>query len=249
MNCLIIETSTSTGSVGIFSLNNDEPVCLFEKTWTRKKLKPKDRGKSPSHSELAPVYIEQGLNSCKLTLNDIDFFMTSVGPGSFTGIRVGLNLVKTFCFSLNKPFLAPNSLMALALQAQDFGLPIVTMQNAFKNQVYLGKYEFVNGSLVETLSPKSVDIRTLPEFITHKSLCLGDGYGVYNDFLPETVKSILVRDERFSDSPRLQPLAQYAADHAKGLEINWKLLNPLYIRQSEAEEKLSLGLLKPLPKL
>lgn len=249
MPFLVVETSTPQGSIAIVERNDDNGKVLFEKSWSRKKVKPKERSKNPSHSELVTLYIEEALKNTGLNLQNLDFFMTSVGPGSFTGIRVGVNLVKSFCFALNKPFAAIDSLFALAINAPADEKKIVCMQNAFRNEVYFSSFERnLDGTLVGS-SPKSVPINEISQCISKPNLCLGDAFAVYHQYLEKDAIEKLIINENTSNYPSASMMGLYFCKHDPCLEMDWKLLNPLYIRSSEAEEKLSRGLLKPLPKL
>lgn len=111
MKFILIETSTPHGGVCFY--DKTKQAILFEKNWSRKKLPKTERHNAPSHSELVGSYIEQGLTQLKLTLSDFDFFATTIGPGSFTGVRVGINVVKSFCFALNKPLYSSTLLKPL----------------------------------------------------------------------------------------------------------------------------------------
>ncbi len=250
MRYLTIETSSPAAGVCLAERLGHEHHVLYTKTWVRKKAPPGKRHKTPSHSELAGQYIEQGLKQTGLNLSDFDFFYTSNGPGSFTGIRVGVNIAKAYCYALNKPLKAMNSLKALALNARLQKVPILCLVNAFKNQMYVGRYEATSNNLIETLAPCSLTINDLEGLITAPHLCLGDGYDTYSEYFSPGLKKNLVRSKTYKDSPRVELISEFLSSNIDSCpEKPWKDLAPLYIRQSEAEEKLSKGLLKPLPKL
>ena len=248
MKYLVIETSSPQGSICFAEGSGSSASILFKNSWTRKKVKAKERSTNPSHSELVGLAVDEGLKKLSLSLNDLDFFSTTIGPGSFTGIRVGINIVKSYCYTLKKPYLKLDSLKALALNARSTDLPIVCLVNAFKNQVYTAVYD--PQTLKPLLNPCSLTLEQLAEHIKSPHLCLGDGYDIYQNFFTSDLKENLVRSLEYNDFPQAETIACLAAHNMDtGLDLDWKLLNPLYIRHSEAEEKLSQGLLKPMPKL
>jgi tRNA threonylcarbamoyladenosine biosynthesis protein TsaB len=97
---LALDTSTSTGSL---ALSRGQDI-LFEYNWRRQK----------SHSETVTAEIENALEKLNLKAKDVELFAVGTGPGSFTGIRVAVNIAKTFSYSLDIPLVAIDSLEILA---------------------------------------------------------------------------------------------------------------------------------------
>lgn len=141
MIILSCETSTLLGSVAI----HKDGQLLSQKSLFRQ----------GSHAEALNVLIEDCLAEAKLTLKDIDHFVTGLGPGSFTGIRISFNTIKTFSEIFNKDMAGVDSLKSLAFLNQDLavslsGGEIACAINAFKNMVYIATYKVEKYSLVET---------------------------------------------------------------------------------------------------
>ncbi len=230
MIVLACETSTLLGSVAI--IENDK-ILAFEES-----------PRQGSHSDVLNVFIERTLLKAQKKLTDIDVFASGIGPGSFTGIRISLNTVKTLAYCFNKPVLGINSLNVLAAQCSVFNsadnfssLPIVAMINAYKNMVYIATYRTEKGELIETKSPEVIRVQNLESYITRKSVVSGDGFNTYVKYFSERLLENCVRIPDLPDEPHAQMLGLLAAK--KTLVAHpWNQLLPLYLRASEAEENL-----------
>jgi tRNA A37 threonylcarbamoyladenosine modification protein TsaB len=115
------------------------------------------------------------------------------------------------------------------------------MVNAFKNQVYVSSFEIdKTNQFQRKIEVQSLELTELEKRINTPHLCLGDGYLVYEKYLPEGLKKNLIRSQDYVDSPQARILSQLATqDLGLRRQISWKELLPLYIRASEAEEKLN----------
>ncbi|MEZ4870879.1 MAG: tRNA (adenosine(37)-N6)-threonylcarbamoyltransferase complex dimerization subunit type 1 TsaB [Bdellovibrionales bacterium] len=111
MYILAVETSTPKGSIAI---SRDDELLYFE-DWSRPKGRPRRGEKFLSHSEMVGIAIERGLRKTNLSLKNMNHLVTSIGPGSFTGIRVGLASIKSYSFALNLPCSGYESLKTLAM--------------------------------------------------------------------------------------------------------------------------------------
>lgn len=224
MILLSSETSTLLGSVSI--VKNDQ--ILVEKKSNRQ----------GSHSDHLHATIEQCLNETNLTLEQVDVFCSGIGPGSFTGIRVSLNAMKTYSYIFNKPCLGMDSLTNMALQAHELnpGLgPILVIINAFKNMVYYARFESKKDQFIQASAPSVVHVKELHQELTHPHLCLGDGFAAYEKYFQENLSEKLIRDLAFND----HPLSSIISKNLKNLKkTTWQDLLPIYLRSSEAEENL-----------
>ena len=88
------------------------------------------------HSVLLMPMIENLLKDCELTINDIDGFVVSKGPGSFTGLRIGMATVKGLSFGANKPYISLSSLDGLAYNLSYFNGIICPIMDALRENVY-----------------------------------------------------------------------------------------------------------------
>lgn len=236
MNILAVDTSTSIASVAV--LKNNQGLFLQKSE------------KQKSHSEVINNFIEQALTEAQLKLTDIDLFAVDIGPGSFTGIRVGTNAIKTLAYSFNKPVVAIDSLRVLAEQAfaTSRDLPVLCIVNAHKNMVYTAIYRKKDNQVICSLEPQAIPVRDLKNHITERLFVVGDGWETYQEYFPEELKNLLLFDESFSQHhPLADSLAKIALQDGKlNKTMDWNSFTPLYIRSSEAEENRKGILLTPL---
>lgn len=223
MRLLAFESSTRLGGVALIQ----NGVCTHKKESLSQK----------SHSEVLHQYTFEILKESGLMLENIDAFAAGIGPGSFTGIRVAVNTAKAFSYALNKPLVGVDSLVNLAHQNSESGKPIICLINAYKNMSYYGVYEYHMDSPKVLMEPSAIPMKDIKSLLTRPMLCVGDGYLTYEKFLPDSIKSLLLRPENPLDLPNAESLGLLAQkSFEEGRTLDWKSLKPLYIRSSEAEE-------------
>src|SRR3989338_556936 len=127
VNVLAIDTSTDYLSLAI--LRGDSVAAKFHKKADMR------------HSILLVPMIDKLLKSSGLKLKDIDCFAISIGPGSFTGLRIGVTVVKGMAFALKKPIVTVPTLDVIANNVKDFIGIICTVLDARKNKVYACLYK------------------------------------------------------------------------------------------------------------
>lgn len=146
------------------------------------------------HSVVLMGIIEDLLKYNDLTINDIDGYVVSKGPGSFTGLRIGMATVKGLSFGSNKPYVSLSSLDALAFSVADFDGLICPVMDALRNSVYTSLYKStINDdtkavSLEKLIDYSAFDLNELIELIKSKNekvMFIGDGLDKYKDYLIE----------------------------------------------------------------
>lgn len=219
---LTIATATPTGSV---ALTRGEEL-LAELT-----LAP-----TGSHSDFLIPVVDELLSRTGVVIEEIDAFAAVVGPGAFTGLRVGVATIKGLAQAAGKPTIGVSSLRALALQAPDAGLPICSMLDARKGEVYSGLYQWRDGLPHPLGKDQVVAPEKLLDAITANTVFIGDGCRVY--------RTLIVRQcaERARFTPWVnQPLRASSAavlaheSYRNGEVVSPLELKPVYIRLSEAE--------------
>ena len=130
-------------------------VALLEDTNLIKKLEL-DNGLT--HSETLMPLIQKLLEECKLNLNDIDLLVSDIGPGSFTGIRIGVSTCKAFSDSINIPCIGISSLEVLTYNIKNDGIICSTI-DCKNNNCYFALYELLSGNYIVLQEPcaKSID--------------------------------------------------------------------------------------------
>ena len=134
---LNIETATTNCSV---SLSKEGKTIVLKE----------DNDKSYSHAERLHVYIDEVLKEANINSNKLDAISVSKGPGSYTGLRIGVSAAKGLCFALDKPLISISTLGALAHQVKmDDGI-IVSMLDARRMEVYSAIYDSNYNQIRET---------------------------------------------------------------------------------------------------
>ena len=134
---LNIETATTNCSV---SLSKEGiPFILKE-----------DYDKNYSHAERLHVYIDEVLKKSNIGANQLDAIAISKGPGSYTGLRIGVSAAKGLCFALNKPLISVSTLEALAHQIKECDGVIVAMLDARRMEVYSAIFDSNYNQIRET---------------------------------------------------------------------------------------------------
>lgn len=230
MITLCCETSTLLGSVAVIE--------------GAKVLSYQESQRQGSHSDVLNVLVDKALKESGKELSDIDAFVSGTGPGSFTGIRISLNAIKTFAYCFNKPVYGGNSLMSLAyatkyakLNEKFKDLPVISMINAYKNMCYVATYKFENRSFLEVKAPEVIRVQNLNSYVTSPALVCGDGFSTYQKFFPQELSEKLLRAEGVLDDPQAKTLGLLAHENLLNPKP-WNELLPLYLRASEAEENL-----------
>ena len=175
---ILIETSTALCSV---ALAEDGAVTAY-----RESSAPK------AHASLTAVFIQDLLSERELTLADCDAVCVSMGPGSYTGLRVGVSTAKGLCFGSGKPLLAVGTLDTLVAQAADV-IPsegeespgyrfIIPMVDARRMEVYTAVFE--NGRQLTETAPAIIDENSFAEYLEQgPCLFIGDGAGKCADVI------------------------------------------------------------------
>ena len=218
---LCCESSTLLGSVAVFK---DDQLLAFRESL-----------RQGSHSDIINVYVQEVLHEAGLKLSDVDLFASGIGPGSFTGIRISLNTIKTFAYCFDKKVLGINSLENLAVQCEEKNRPIVTMINAFKNMVYIATYQRVDNQLQVLKAPEVVRVQNLQAYITRPVTVVGDGFQVYSKYFSAALLDLIVREVQPADEPRASSAGPLIIKNQTDT-VHWSQLLPLYLRSSEAEE-------------
>ena len=181
---ILIETSTSLCSV---ALAEDGAVTAY-----RESSAPK------AHASLTAVFIQEVLEERGLKLADCDAVCVSKGPGSYTGLRVGVSTAKGLCFGSGKPLLAVGTLDTLVAQSTEVEIPgqagnddkdgngwkyIIPMIDARRMEVYSAVFT-PDGRQISETTPVIVDENSFADYLSEgKVLFIGDGAGKCADVI------------------------------------------------------------------
>ncbi len=134
---LNIETSTTNCSV---SLSKEGETLVLKEDYNNKY----------SHAELLHNYIDEVIIEAKITLSNLDAIAISKGPGSYTGLRIGVSAAKGLCVALDKPLISTPTLEALAHQVNSDEGVIVSMLDARRMEVYSAVFNANHQQIRET---------------------------------------------------------------------------------------------------
>lgn len=234
---LSIDTSSSFGGFSIFKDQN----LICESFW----------GPEKSHSETLTQEFHICLKQQNIKTKDISQVLCAYGPGSFTGLRVGLNFSKAICFankiqlSVSPSFRAyiPNSI------PQNLSpLKHIVLINGFKNQVFLCEYDFKTQHIQESISDFLLSpLEVCQKYESHTEIvAYGDGYDVYNTQFTDSFKSKYKNINKLPQNPSVVHAKLFNThDHClKFKKMDPLSAEPLYIKNSEAEENMNRGQLK-----
>lgn len=179
--------------------------------------------------------MELAVKHAGLSIEAVDAFGVTHGPGSFTGLRVGIATVKGLAIATGKPVVGFSSLAMLAMNLPHAAFPVCPMLDARKNEVYTAIYRC--GSLPEPIVGDCVvSPADFLERISGPALFVGSGAVRYRELIAERLGDRALFPPAACHVPRASSGAAEAGSlFARGLAVPAGELRPLYIRPSEAE--------------
>jgi len=223
---LTIETATSICSVAL--INNGRVVAFRE------------INEGFKHAEKLTVFISEVFEEAGKKLKDVDAIAISSGPGSYTGLRIGVSVAKGLCYALDKPLIGISTLEAMAagaiqiLKQQEENILYCPMIDARRMEVYCALYD-ANLNCIHPPSAIVVDGELFSEIRKDKKIFFfGDG--------AEKCRFILSEASEFHFQPELFPSAKYMsvlADKKISLKQfeNVALFEPFYLKEFQAGPK------------
>jgi len=224
MLILAVDTTSSTGSTALLK--------------GKKLLSEIDIDSPITHSERLLPTIQFILRTNKLKIKDIDAFAVAVGPGSFTGIRIGLSMIKSFSFASGKPVVPISTLEAFAFKLiRDRNRLLCPVLDAKKGEIYAALFKSEGDKLLEIV-PQGVYVpdRFLSSLPSHRVITfIGSGVDVYRDRILKYFKD----EAKFSKhslfiASEVGSLGYEQLIKNKGKDF--REIKPLYFRKSQAEE-------------
>lgn len=221
MLILAVETSSACGSIAL-ARNRELLVEL-------------DLGEGLVHGRSLVPRIKEALQTTNLDLHQVDMLAISIGPGSFTGLRVGCICVKTLAYALRRPVAEVSSLEVLAHNSPPTERTIVTAVDARRRRLYLASFKFQDSRIIRLEEDRVVNPGEIPALISPSSLILGDALRRYRELFER------LRDARFTAPelwiPRAGMVARLGYQRALRKEFaNSLTLAPRYLQRPEAEE-------------
>lgn len=199
-------------------------------------LSEKTQESCRTHSVRLMTMIDRSLQEAGLTLDQIDCFAVGTGPGSFTGIRIGISTVKGLSQGTGKPVIGVSSLEALAIQANSCKWPVYVMIDARKRQVYSAVFSFQKGHMEQLTGVIVTEPERILENIANPGLFIGSGVLQYQNL-------ILRKLDKLAQFPEAEVHTIKAGSIALLAERNFReagaqdaaSIVPDYVRKSDAE--------------
>jgi len=225
MKILAVDTATKSCSVAVI----DEQSVISEFTVNHQ----------DTHSKFLMGMIHNILNICHLSINDLDGFALTVGPGSFTGLRIGLSTVKGLALATGKPVVGVSTLDVLAHQVPASDKLICPMMDARRKEVYVARYRFKELQFEIEKPPMALSPDNAIKNINEPCILVGDGATLYQNLIKNTMGSLAVFTNYTQHIIRASTVGHIAMPRFKSNDTDdVSLIEPLYIRKSDAEKNL-----------
>ncbi|GGM39592.1 tRNA threonylcarbamoyladenosine biosynthesis protein TsaB [Paraliobacillus quinghaiensis] len=223
MNILAIDTSNETMGIAIYQDNKITAEYI-------------SNNKNKHSIRLMPAIV-QLMRDVDLTPKELTKIVVAKGPGSYTGVRIGLSTAKTMAWTLNIPVVGISSLETLALQARELGYAICPFFDARRGLVYTGLFQRAEDGLLTTVEEKNVlfeDWLEQLKDVNHKVVFLSPDIDQYRDLIIEILGDNAIIPEEIYHTARPSLLAVYGRYKEAD---NIHNLTPNYLRLVEAEAK------------
>ncbi|HET8540574.1 MAG TPA: tRNA (adenosine(37)-N6)-threonylcarbamoyltransferase complex dimerization subunit type 1 TsaB [Anaeromyxobacter sp.] len=239
LSCALVDVSAGGGVRVRCSRTDRQPAKAVE-------------GKVGGHGAALPQALVDLLRAEGLAIPDVEGFAVGLGPGSFTGLRVGLATWKGLAYANRRPIAGASSLAAMALgAARDAadGALLVPLLDARKGEVYAGFYRSRGGGIVALADEVAVPPEALAERVrgvagAEAAVAFGEGYDAY----AQVLGAVLPRLATEVATPPAGALAALVSERLAGAAFDAQALfalEPHYVRPSEAEAKFPHGTVPP----
>ena len=233
MLILALETATLTGSVALVDASTAEDAS----SPAMKIVGEITLNLQSTHSERLMPSIHNLLEEASLSIHDLQGIALGLGPGSFTGLRIGVSTVKGLAYALKIPVVGVSTLETLACNVPYYGSVICPALDARKKEVYAA---FFQGGGEGTITRRSEDWVLSPENLCRRvsgqTLFLGNGAVAYGEVLRKNLGSLASFAPPELSLPRALNVARLALLKFKTAQtLDLFSFTPIYIRRSEAE--------------
>ena len=195
---------------------------------------------SVTHSRRLLTAIDWLIREASISKDDISGYGVGLGPGSFTGLRIGMATAKGLAAASGKPLFGVSSLDIIAASCPPGRTPLCALLDARKKELYVAFYRFdENGGVVRMSEPEALAPETLIQRIKEPTLMVGDGLRSYGDYLVSEMADNCIIAPSHLWSPSAGVLGLIAGSMAaRGESDDAATVAPLYVRASDAELNL-----------
>ena len=231
MKILAIECSATPCSVALIENGN-----IIASGFTMERL---------THSQTLMPMVMNALKNANSTFKDIEGYAVAAGPGSFTGVRIGISAVKGMAAAKKIPCASVSTLYAMAELHKDKDCYVSAVMDARCNQVYNAIFEIKNGNIIRLCNDRALLCDELAEEIKELSqngkdiIIMGDGAEIFYPFVKDFNNTVLAEEsKRYQDAIGVA----FAAEELfkNGDVLSPEKLLPIYLRLPQAERELKL---------
>lgn len=192
-----------------------------------------------THSERLMTVVGQVVEQSGLQLAEIDIFAVASGPGSFTGLRIGLSTVKGLAYATGRPIVTVPTLEAFAWNLAWSRYPVCVMLDARRGEVYTALYRWEGQTFLREIGEASLNPGELLGRLEGTILFAGEGALVYRELIISALgsRAVFAPPDKMVPSPANVAMLGLARAAAGTLTDPFGAM-PLYIRKAEAEVKL-----------
>ena len=198
---------------------------------------------SESLLDSSPVYsgkllkaVDGVLNRSKTKLTELGGFAITKGPGSFTGLRIGMSLLKGLILATEKPFVSVNTMDAYAETVKSGPYAICPVLDARKKEVYTALFSSKNNLYIKKTSDQAISAKSLCEQITQPTAFVGNGLEVYKELFSSYLKKNFIHDVPVKNITVAASACLIALrDFKENMSCDLDSLTINYVRPSEAE--------------
>lgn len=224
MKILSLDTSSFPASVAV----SEDNVILGEYVVRNQR----------KHSQHIMVMTQRLLEDLNIDIADIDVFAVTVGPGSFTGLRIGISTVRAFAQAMDKSVVAVNTLEALAFNLSLCDGFIIPMLDARRDEVFTAVYKFTSEGISTVVEPCVMTVKEISARMgSEKCIYVGDGAIIHRDEIKEADTDAMFAPINLSEV-RASALTAAAIEKLnKGEALHYNEVQPVYLRLSQAERE------------
>ena len=193
-----------------------------------------------THSQTLMVMAEDLLKQCGKTADDVDAMAVAEGPGSFTGVRIGVAAAKGFAWGRSIPCYGVSTLEAMAASLGIFDGYVCPVMDARRSQVYNGLFEVTRGQVTRIREDRAISLADLGEELKNLEkpvFLVGDGSVLCYNTLSERVPSLVLPPEHRMHQRAVGVGILAARMAEQGQPGNAAALTPNYLRLSQAERE------------
>lgn len=188
------------------------------------------------HSVILMEKVEELLKDCEIDINDVDGFVVSKGPGSFTGLRIGMATVKGLSMGSNKPYVSVSSLDALAYSLLNFDGLICPIMDALRDSVFTCIYKNVDGNLTKVIDYSALSLEELASELNSKGekvIFVGDAVYKHKNYFEENINNAVFAPNHLN-LIKASSLGELGMIELKNGNFDDKNSAPLYLKKPQA---------------